>query len=123
MEKLIKAPQSHIPSAMNAADKEGHTPLALAIYYKRTAQVRMLLKMGCNTNVRDRSQGTVLHYCAQEGGVCNTIYIDLLIEHGADISILDRVRFLPPTPHPLRPGRFYRPYTPPSSLHRAKRHR
>lgn len=30
-----------------------------------TSQVRMLLKMGCNPNVRDRSQGTVLHYCAQ----------------------------------------------------------
>lgn len=39
LEALMVAPLQHTPSCLNATDNEGHVPLALAVYYKRTDQV------------------------------------------------------------------------------------
>ena len=80
---------------LNGRDREGNTPLALAIYSVRTPQVRMLLEAGCHTDYRDRTNGTVLHYCAQEGGIVAE-YVPLLLEHGADHTLRDEVRRVVP---------------------------
>ena len=52
-------------SLLNAVDKDGHTPLAIAIYHKSVPQVHALLRAGCDPNVKDRIGGTLLHYCAE----------------------------------------------------------
>ena len=59
--------------ALNMADKEQHTPLALAVYYNRTQNVDLLLEAGCDVNARDRSGGTLLHYLADKGGSTSTL--------------------------------------------------
>ena len=71
---------------LNRRDKEGHTPLALAVYYARTTNVDLILKAGCDPNMLDAAGDTMLHYCADRGGAREKLYIKQLLEAGADSS-------------------------------------
>lgn len=76
-------------SILNDTDLEGHTPLALAVYYKRPQNALLLMQAGADPNVLDRSGGTLLHYCGSEGEAWAAEMIDMLMAHGVSRDVVD----------------------------------
>lgn len=75
MENQVKALLSK-GAALEAADKEGRTPLMLAAQYGRTSTVRLLLAKGAKPDARDRRgwNAFMLALMAPSGGVVHTTH-------------------------------------------------
>jgi len=65
---------------MNQLDRDGYTPLQVAVRDGRMAIVRMLLKHGVEIDKPDRNGHTALWHAVMEG---HTLIADLLLEAGA----------------------------------------
>lgn len=71
---------------------QGHTPLMVAVIYKRAALVRILLDAGCRVGARNRLGVTVLDLAASGG---DTALGEMLLASGADVNEADGDRWSP----------------------------
>jgi len=70
-------------AAMNTRDRDGRTPLHLAVLKGHTELVEIFLHWGADTNAKDSSQGTALHFAAHYD---HHQMIGLLVEHGGKLE-------------------------------------
>lgn len=73
-------------------DDGGQTVLYSSIYHKNIDHIRMFLDAGANPNIANNLGDTPLHYAANQYHTTEQIYgeiAQLLLENGADFSILD----------------------------------
>ncbi|WP_020559604.1 ankyrin repeat domain-containing protein [Thiofilum flexile] len=81
LEQLLAA-----KARIDAANKEGQTPLHIAILTNKTRNALQLLAHGANPEALDQNGNTPLHYAAQEG---LTLVIDQLLAKGVDLQALN----------------------------------
>ena len=72
---------------IEARNRNGETPLMLAVQYGRANIVEFLIAQGANVNVEDRKQRTPLHIAAQSR---NPRIAKLLLNSGANPNAVDR---------------------------------
>lgn len=72
---------------INSQNEYGQTPLWVAFNQGRISCARFLLKLGANPNTKDCYGDTLLHRFCQ---LKFPEYVKILLENGADPSILDR---------------------------------
>ncbi|AEE94664.1 ANK superfamily domain protein [Acidianus hospitalis W1] len=58
-----------------------------AVEYGNLLQVKTLLALHCNPNVKDKSGYAPLHYASESG---HTDVVKVVLEHGADPNIKDK---------------------------------
>lgn len=80
------------PSAVNARDKEGRTPLHLAAAGGNAKVATVLLEKGADVNSRAPDDFTPLHYAAAGGHVA---VAELLLAAGADPHLKDKSGLTP----------------------------
>ena len=74
-------------SNVDAENKDGSTPLHLAVSSWNRAIFRKLLDHGANANAKDKDGWTPLHQASFEG---ETRTVSLLLDHGASTGVRDR---------------------------------
>jgi uncharacterized protein len=81
--------EENIKQGMNfdEKDRNGFTPLMVAVYYNHSEIVTYLCEKGANINTQDNDGRTALMY-AIEYGYDSTF--NILIHHGADVNLLDK---------------------------------
>lgn len=65
---------------LNLQDENGATPLMLASYFGMTRIVDMMICLGADVNIRDKSKRHVLHYCIREDDIDKTDIVDLILQ-------------------------------------------
>jgi ankyrin repeat protein len=70
----------------NAKNKEGRTPLHLAVLRQREDVARLLIAYGADVNAKDLFGETPLHNAAENDSLN---LVTLLISHGADVNAKD----------------------------------
>lgn len=79
---------------INHQDKEDNTSLLIALLAVQSFEsIKLLLEAGANPDVINSSGISALHYCCQTD---NSRIATLLIENGADCTIVDKVDKLSP---------------------------
>jgi ankyrin repeat protein len=68
---------------------DGNTLLHVACCYKRLKVVQALLAVGAVVNDRGVNGRTPLHWAVHEGDASSVPIVEVLLQHGADRSILD----------------------------------
>jgi ankyrin repeat protein len=68
-------------------DKNGYTPLHLAIMKKERALAQYFLENGADVNARSHKGITPLHICAHDG---NKELLEMLLQYGANLEIKDK---------------------------------
>ncbi|XGW04309.1 hypothetical protein V3C99_015459 [Haemonchus contortus] len=77
---------------LDCEDKNGHTPLLMAVMNGRTDLVELLLSKGANINHRDRDGHSAVHWAV----VCGQLdMLNFLISKGADIEAPDSLKAAP----------------------------
>ncbi len=62
----------------NAPDSRGVTPIHLTVLHNLDAELREMMRCGCDVNQADMQEDTALHYVAKLG---NTNLLDILLSH------------------------------------------
>ena len=75
-----------LPSFINLQNKEGESPLHIAVANKNIEECKFFLEKGANANLQNCEGKTTLHVAAQQK---NLEIIQLLLSHGADANICD----------------------------------
>jgi ankyrin len=73
---------------VNALDENNITPLHSACYFGRVEIARVLLDGGATTNTKYQGR-TPMHAAAESGDYNDVLVAQLLLEHGADVDVLD----------------------------------
>jgi len=73
--------RTHIKNA------RGSTPLAIAVFFRNTQMVELLLSYGANVNTRDSFETTPLHNACENGDVD---MVQLLLDKGASIDVRNK---------------------------------
>lgn len=73
---------------INAKNKNGDTPLLLAVYRKREATVELLISAGANVNVKNKDGNTALYVAASEGDL-KTVEI-LVLQGRAEMNLKNK---------------------------------
>uniref|UniRef100_K3WW20 Uncharacterized protein n=1 Tax=Globisporangium ultimum (strain ATCC 200006 / CBS 805.95 / DAOM BR144) TaxID=431595 RepID=K3WW20_GLOUD len=74
---------------VNAQSHEGETALANAVNDQDEAAVRLLLHFNADASILNRVSGDSLLHVTARVGACDIIW-ELLIQHGADLFVLNR---------------------------------
>ncbi|XP_078431355.1 ankyrin repeat family protein [Wolffia australiana] len=77
---------------IDANDKDGLTPLHLAVIGKKEAVISHLLRRGANPHLADRDGATPLHYAVQVGAIQT---VKLLIKYKVDVNTADHEGWTP----------------------------
>ncbi|XP_051134397.1 ankyrin repeat domain-containing protein EMB506, chloroplastic [Andrographis paniculata] len=77
---------------IDLVDKDGLTPLHLAVIGKREAVISHLLRKGANPKAKDQDGATPLHYAAQVGALQT---VKLLIKYKANVNAADNEGWTP----------------------------
>ena len=99
----------HLRDAIDARNSSGETPLHIAVRMGNTLAILVLLKFGANPNIQNQSGESPLHLvCSIKGKPENEIMliIDQLVLHGANLDILDTMRWHPLASAMLQDNRF-----------------
>ena len=76
---------------VNAKDKDGDTPLRIAVGRGHYKKVKHLLEGGADAEAKDKDGWTALHFAAKSG--LPVAYV--LIEHGADVGAREKHGWTP----------------------------
>ena len=87
-EVVLRTLLKEIPTTVDATDKRGRTPLALAAYYGHEGIVKVLLKAGADVNRAGERGETALMTASKKG---HEAIVRALLEAGADVNKADKV--------------------------------
>lgn len=92
---VLNAPN---PQVLSSVNKDGHTPLHLAVLAKQSGIVRLLVLSGANLLSRSRGGNTPLHLACQIGNLeCAKALLDpiSMVEHAYHIQVNRRLTPIP----------------------------
>ncbi|AYV79026.1 MAG: hypothetical protein Faunusvirus1_46 [Faunusvirus sp.] len=74
---------------LNICDNNGVSPFMLAIHFTSTYMAILMIKMGANINYKTTGGDTALNMLINRENIDRINFIDVLLEHNADVNILD----------------------------------
>jgi len=85
-EESLQLVLQKVGKSIDAKNKEGRTPLMIAVSLKNALYVSYLLKYGANVFLSDRSHHSLIHTCALNN---DANCAQLLIDYGIDVNSAD----------------------------------
>ncbi|WP_353280817.1 ankyrin repeat domain-containing protein [Wolbachia endosymbiont (group B) of Cyclophora punctaria] len=82
-EKYIREGKTHTTNVINSKDRNGNSPLSIAVSKQDLEMMRFLIENGADVNIEDFFRLPPIYYAVTKG---TTEMIELLIDKGASIS-------------------------------------